>query len=1168
MPKWTRPQQNAIDARNSNILVSAAAGSGKTAVLVERVIKLITDVSNNVDVDRLLIVTFTNAAAAEMKSRISKKLLEIIKENPNDTNARRQLSLLPNVNVCTIDSFCINLVRESFYKLNIDQDFKILDNSENALLEQEAMDEVMDELYDLDQQDFKELVDVFSSTKDDRGLVQTVSRISHFINSQEFPNDWLDEACEMYNPKIRLEDSYCASYVINQAKSYLQIAIGLIEQSLSALNPNDDGHQKLIDMLNDDNSIIHGIYDNLSADNWDDLVDIVNNVSFSRMSSVKCSQKELVKANRDTYKEIISKSVAPMFSIKSADYTEDCMLLYPIVKQLVDIVKRFNDKAMELKLQANSFTFSDIEHFAINLLFYKDEEGNIVRTELAKELEGSFYEILVDEYQDTNSAQDKLFEVLSNGKNRFMVGDIKQSIYRFRLAMPHIFNEKMECFSPYSESADEINKRIDLSNNFRSRKDVCEFANFVCSHLMSKTVGGVDYDASQSLNASADYIDVPTASAQIKYVQVPDDEDADEYEAHKIAQYIIEKVKNREQIKDGNGYRDIRYSDFAILLRTAKKRMNVITNVFSQYSIPTVANNKTSLFDNNEIIVLINLLRTIDNPTQDISLLATLMSVFYGYSADDISLARVNNPRGNLYSAICTDRKFDSFCNDLKRYRELASSMSVENLLRCILSETSYLSIISTLGNHEQRVQNVMLLVDMARRFDNGENVGLTSFIRYLDTVIDNGFNVESASVNNSGRDAVNIMTIHHSKGLEFPVCILAGANHKYNRDELTKGTIQLNAKNGIGLKVYDKEKLCRYDSLQYSVIKDVNSVDLMSENLRVLYVAMTRAKEQFVTFISVSNKSVDGYVDSVSKKLIFTNPYQCSAISPYVVKKAANDAELITLCALLHKDADCLRSMCSNENARIDTDLDFDMDIEILDDCIQPVDVDEPCAVANAEMLKGIEERLSYCYDRLELASFSSKRTASSLDSAEQDFKYLTASKPAFLSKSNMTSAQRGTAMHTFMQFCDYRASLNSLDDEISRLVSKNYLTQAQADCLDRNRLMTLFGGEFAERMFNSDNIFREIKVSSFVPVCDIEDTDFEDEVLVQGIADCVFEENGELVLVDYKTDRVENEQELLDRYKNQIGFYKDAVSKALKKPVKEAVIYSFYLNKLCVYK
>lgn len=1161
MPRWTQPQQNAIDARNSNILVSAAAGSGKTAVLVQRVVNLITNNEIPVDVDKLLVVTFTNAAAAEMRTRISKSLNEIITLNPNNTNALRQLSLLPSAKICTIDSFCINLVRENFFKLDIEQDFKIMDESERLVVEQEAMDEVIEGFYEQENPNFLQLVEMLSSTKNDKALTNAISMISNFITSQEFPNDWLDTVAETYNPSVKLEDSEASGYVFDEVKMLCQYAVDIIDEALADLGVDDELAEKYSAMLNQDKNSFLRLFELAKAKKWDELREYASNVAFDRTPSKRgyvSPSKELVTKNKDTYKSILNSSIKPMLCASSEEYTEDCKVLYPLVKLLCEVVKEFNRKQLELKKELNSYTFGDIEHFAIDLLFYKDENGDVARTDLAKELEDSFYEILVDEYQDTNSAQDKLFKMLSNGRNRFMVGDVKQSIYKFRLAMPFIFNAKKDSYAPYVEEEDVASKKIILATNFRSRKGICDFTNFIFSRIMTRKVGELDYNEDESLNYGSDYQDTTTPCATLAIVNTPEDEDIDEYEAHQVARLILDKIASKEQVRDKDKYRDITFGDFAVLFRAPKNRMPVFNKVFSQYWIPTVSNNKVNLFSNNEIIILLNLLRVVDNPTLDIPLLATLMSVFYGYTADDIAQAKANCLNENLYSAISKSSKFSKFFEDLGRYRSFASSMSVESLVRTIVSETSYLSVISAMGNHEQRMLNVMRFVDIAKKFDNGENVGLTAFVRYVDTIIKNEFDIPSANVNHNGANAVSMMSVHQSKGLEFPVVILAGSCHKYNNDD-QKSLVQLNAQSGIGLKVHNEELMYRYDSLQYSVIADKNKYASMSENLRVLYVAITRAKEQFITVFS--HKSFDSHISKLSNKINGT------MISPFSVKSIQCDGDLILLCSLLHKDADSLRSRCETP-VSVDASFDFDYKIIELDGKKEEQLEEQEAVLSNQDVVDEITQRLSFCYDKIELSNFASKRTASSLDEEEKGFEYLTSSKPAFLNKTKMTSAQKGTAMHAFMQYCDYENTKNDIEAEIKRLVSMSYITQEQADVLDRNRINNLFNSDFANRMFSSDNIYREIKVSSFVPVNELENTEFSDEVLVQGIADCVFEENGELVLVDYKTDKVDSEQELLERYKNQVAFYKYAVSKVLQKPVKESVLYSFSLNKPCIYK
>ena len=1158
MRKWTEPQQNAIDARNSNILVSAAAGSGKTAVLVERVKELILDDSINASLDNLLIVTFTNAAAAEMKNRISKALYEIIKEHPDNIKAANQLALIPSAKICTIDSFCINLVRENFFKLDISQDFSILDNSQQKIIEQNAVDEVIEKHYQNGSQEFKEVVELFSTTKNDDALISEIKQISLYISAQAFPYDWLSDVSEIYNPEIPIDESEVKDYVFSEIEYCVSYIIGVIDDLLIALSPDDELFDKYRTVLEEDLSVAQKIESCLNS-SWDEMKNALDCASFKSTPykrNYESPLKTTLSSRRKQYKELIEE-LKKLMSPSAEDFRKDNEFLYPKLKYLCEIVREYNEKMLEIKKEMNAYSFSDIEHFAIDLLFYK-EGGEIKRTDLARELEESFFEILVDEYQDTNAAQDTLFEMLSNGRNRFMVGDIKQSIYRFRLAMPVLFNSKKESFDDYKNS-DSINRRIILDRNFRSNSGICDFTNFIFSNLMSKRIGEVDYNSEEYLNCGRNDEQPDIPSAQLNIVDVPDDEDVDEYEARKIAKLILDKIAAKEQIKDGDSFRNIRFSDFAILFRYTKNRVETYTKVFSEYSIPYTADNKTNIFENNEISVLVSLLRVIDNPSRDVPLLATLMSVFYGYSAEQIARVRADNKKENLYSSICRDKEtLGAFIESIDNYRKLASSMSIESFLRQLISSTSYLSLISAMGNAEQRKLNVMKLIDIAHNFDGGENVGITAFMRYLDSVIESGINVESASVVHGKENSVSIMSVHQSKGLEFPVCIFASTAHKYNKSDLSD-LVLMNFEKGIGLKVNDEEQLVRYNSLQYSVIKNMNACALMSENLRLLYVAITRAKEQFISFVSL--KGAENHINSLSNKIVG------GYISPIVVKKIQNDGDLLLLTALIHRDGAKLRSLC---DAKIDFDTDFSFDYKIdISGDVEPANSEETQkALPDEKTVEDLREKLSFRYERSALSSFASKRSASELDNRERGYAFFAKSKPAFLLKDELTPAQKGTAMHAFMQHCDYDLAKENLENEIKRLVDLSQLTEVQANSLSREKLRSFFSSDFAERMFKSDRIYREIRVSSFVKASELENTCFDDEILVQGIADCVFEENGKLVLVDYKTDYINSEEELLDLYKKQIGFYVDAISKTLKKPVKEAMLYSFCLNKPCVYK
>lgn len=1162
MPQWTKAQNDAITAKGRNILVSAAAGSGKTAVLVERVKQIITEKDNPVDIDKLLIVTFTNAAAAEMRYRISKSLNTCIKENPSEQFYRRQLSLLPNAKICTIDAFCANLVKEHFYDLSISQDFSLFDESELQLLEDTVISDVLDDFFEKGDSDFISLVEAFTTPSNDKPIVSAVKKILRFIYAQPFPYVWLESAVDKYNPDISFSKSIWYEYIKNQLDYLFNLGIGLIKENIALVGFEDAKlNEKFFTLFEDDLTEFTRFRDALEQ-SWDALVN-ERECLFSRMPSTSKIDADIagqIKANREIYKKLLKDEIPSFFTCDENSYTQDMKMLTKQLRVLCTLVKEVDTRLMLEKRDCNKYSFSDIEHFAIKLLFNIDENGNIVRTSLADDLSGEFYEILVDEYQDTNEAQDLLFAYLSNGKNLFTVGDIKQSIYRFRLAMPHIFNERKKHYALYNADDNEQSSKIILDRNFRSRKDICAYVNFIFSNLMSEELGELEYNEEEHLNCGAQYNDSNIPSAQIKILTGVKGEDTDKKEAAFIAKMIIEKVNSGELIKDGDTYRPIGYGDFAILMRSLKSHINDYSEILTEFGIPVVCDNSTNLFDNNEIKMILSLLRAIDNPMQDIPLLATMMSPFYGFTADDLANVKINSNGRNLYASVYNSHndKVKLFIDDLNNLRKISVTMSVTGFIRYVVEEKGLVAYINAMGNAEQRYQNILKLITFAQSFDSGVNVGLTAFIRYIDKIISSDKSVESASLTTGSRNAVTIMSVHHSKGLEFPICIFAGTNRQYNKADLSDNLL-LNTSFGLGIKCHNEEQLYQYKSIPYSVIKSKNTIELMSENLRVLYVALTRAKEQFITFITCDNLA--SKMKRLSANIIDDK------ISPYMGRKINCDADFFLMCSLFHKDGEILRDYVEKS---IKTKVsDFDLSIDITDEIeVNQKQIEIEIAQPDDKILKAIDAKLNFSYHRKELETLSAKLTASALDSADNGFEYITSAQPAFMNKTGLTAAQRGTAMHSFMQYCIYENAMHDLEGEIARMTSLGFITDEQAGALDRKKLYAFFNSEFAERMFKADKIYREIKVSSFIKANEIYDTDFDDNILVQGIADCVFEEKGELVLLDYKTDKVKSADELLDRYKKQIQFYKSAVAKTLKKPVKEAVLYSFCLQKVCYYK
>lgn len=1159
MPEWTKQQQHAIDARNRNVLVSAAAGSGKTAVLVERVIKLITDRNNPVDIDKLLIVTFTNAAAAEMRTRISTALNKILLDDPGNMNAVKQLSLVPSAKICTIDSFCINLVRENFFELGVNQDFGLLDGAKADILSETALNNVIDNYFEEEDELFKSLFEMFSSSKDNSAFNTVIKRLHTYIYAQPFPFVWLKDAVEMYNPDNAMENSEWFEFVKNELRSYIKFAISVVDSAYDVLIEDDLLFDAYTNRLDEDRQVFVNLLDSLDK-SWNDVVNSYSSINFGRMPVKRgytSPIKDELSAVRAIYKGIVDKkNTERILSISESDYYDDLKHLYPIMQKLYDVVVGYDEELKNLKDEANEYTFADVEQFAIKLLF-ENGNGQAIPTQLSKDLSGNFYEILIDEYQDTNKAQDMLFQVLSNGKNRFMVGDIKQSIYRFRLAMPEIFNKKKESYSYYN-SEKLVDSKIILDKNFRSRNEICKYVNYIFSVFMQKEVGDIEYNADEYLNYGADFGNTDIPSAQIKILNNTTTADLDEKEAIYIAQTINKKVNSKEQIWDKDHFRDIEYGDFAVLLRSQKGHIGKYSEIFTNYGIPTICDNSSNLFESNEIKILTSFLKIIDNPMQDVPLLAVMMSAIYGFTADDMAKIRVNSPKGSLYSAVLKSDlpKVKDFLKDIKILRKNSVTMSVSYFIRFLCEFKNIFALANALGNGEQRCSNINKLIEFAKGFDASDSVGLTSFMRLLAKAEKSDRGIEGVAVSAGAQNAVSIMSVHKSKGLEFPVVILAGAERKYNTSDLSEKILLSSA--GIGVKRFDSDLMCQTYTFPYLALQNISKCSGMGENLRVLYVAMTRAKEQFITFITIDD--IEKRVNNLSSKIIN------GKVDPYYIKNTDRDSDIILLSALMHQNGKILREL-SDKYISIKT-ADFKLDIEIAETVseIEELTDDVQCEY-DSELLEQINDKLTYKYDYINLSKSPAKRNASSLDDSIKTMKYFASSKPAFMNKSGLTPGQRGTAMHAFMQFCDYNSAKSNLDDEIERITACGFISPEQAECLNINALQNFFNSEFAQRMFNSDNIYREIKVSSFLPVSQFEDTDSDEKILIQGISDCVFEEDGELVLVDYKTDRVSDENELLDMYKNQIAFYKTAVSKTLNMKVKQVVLYSFHLGKVCYY-
>lgn len=1161
MPKWTPAQQNAIDARGGTVLVCAAAGSGKTAVLVERVIQLLLEEAQPVDVNRLLIVTFTNAAAAEMRERISKALSAQILLQPGNQHLLRQQMLLPGAKICTIDAFCKDLVQENFYRLPIAQDFRILDESERTVMEEEAAAAVLERLYQEESPAFLSLVELLSSSRNDDALNYYIMKLHDYVMAHPFPNQWLDRMVGMYAENIPLDKSIWAALIQAHTRSALSYLCRQLERCDALLACDAVLSDKIRPVIANDLFQINAL---LRTDGWDQTINAFDQLTFQRFPTIKGyadhPEKNHVMAVRKEIKKTME-SLRALYCATVQEHKEDMVRLAPIVAVLAEAVKQFHQTLAQRKQGENALSFADIEHYALKLLV-AEKGDTFERTELALELRHQYDQILIDEYQDTNRAQDMLFQALSNDDNLFMVGDVKQSIYRFRQAMPQIFTEKKESFARYDGRS--FPAQIVLDQNFRSREQVCKFINFIFETLFSKEVGELTYSSEEALHCGAGYPDSAEPSVGVHILNAPglSAKDSDTYEAEYLARLIRDKIKAGTLVSDkAGGQRRAEYGDFAVLFRSASAHIPNYIKVFKQYGIPVSSEAGSAFFETPEIVTMLSLLRVLDNPMQDIPLLSVMMSPLFGFTPDELGLMKIEDRKSALYTCVSHyaktgDVKTQRFFETLNRLRTYSVTMPAGSFVRKVFGETSYVAIAKSMGEPRQREANLNLLLEYADYFEQSGKKGLSAFIRFIDKVSESGQKLGGANVRSGNQKAVSLMSIHRSKGLEFPICILAGNSRKYNNASIRENLL-LHPELGAGLKVHNEALLYQYASVPYNAVRLAIKNAEMSENLRVLYVAMTRAREQLILLMTENH---------LERRLVkLAGAVSSGALSSYLVGNMASDGELLLSCVLLHKDAELLRQLAGTD-VRLKPS-GFPLDVRIvkeLEEAAQEVGL-VSAVPADPQLVQKIKEKLTFHYPFTQLANVAAKRNASSLDEKKADQTYFAVSRPAFLSSDGLTSAQKGTAMHAFMQHCDYQAAKSDVNAEAERMLSKGFLNERERQVLAQEKLAGFFHSSFAERIFRADKVMREIKFAAFVNAAEIypELKQSEEQIYIQGIADCVFIENGSMVVVDYKTDRVKEEDELLSRYRNQLRFYCTALENTYQMPVKECYLYSFYLDR-----
>lgn len=1177
MCMWTEQQQSAIDAPVADTLVTAAAGSGKTAVMVERILQRVTG-DNPVDIDRVLVVTYTNAAASEIKERITVKLLELIDQGAE--SLKQQLVLVSRASICTIHSFCLDILRSNFHLLGLDPKFRIGDGIEMELLKSQAMDEVFDTLYEAEDAAFLELVDGYTKKTDGR-LVGMVRAIYEFSRSMPNPDGWLLAAERSYADGC----GAAMDFLLQLAKSHAQYAVQLYDRALKICDTDPElaGWQETMAEERQMFCQFIGACDT----GWDEAFSVLDGYKFAVKRRTKKAgewEQERIKALRDEAREIYKELLYRFVPQKSAVLHADAAALLPRVQTLCELVRRYDAQYTEKKRARNLIDFSDFEHLALQLLY--DESGG--PSEIARGLREKFEEIYVDEYQDCNSVQEALFSAISRRQdgtpNVFMVGDLKQSIYKFRDANPWLFKSKSDSFPSYAAGMGQRQAKIVLNKNFRSRVNVLDGVNFICAQLFSEGAGELTYGEEEMLVPGADYppsdsaVEVDVIDASVDVADMRGGKITNlQAEAAFVAQKVRAMIDGGETVTDKatGKRRPMRYRDIVILLRSTRGNAESFAQALSAQDIPCYSDVGGGYFDSYEIRTLIAFLRVVANPLDDISLATVMRCGVYGFGDNDFLAFRAEEKEGYFYDAVyayaerhdnALAYKAQAFLDAFVRYRDAAKFMDTDEFMRYLANDTGYFAFIGTLSNPAVRRANVRALFYRAQQFESGNFKGVFNFVNFVDKLKKNGSDGDSAKVIGENEDVVRIMSIHKSKGLEFPVVFLSMCGKKFNTRDLTDAVL-LHRELGLGLDYVDVQKRFAYPSAAKTAIKEKLRIEGLSEELRVLYVALTRPKERLI---------LTGVCADVQKRLealAQTLAGQSAPLHPRIVLGASGYLDWILLALLRHEDVlnEYDTGVRIQDNSRFCVRVVDKADIAVEPEQ-QPGVRDIAADTVHSAYAEEIKRRLTWEYPYQEGNKLPSNVTVTELkrllepveDSDYRLFDKEEIVQPRFLETGRkVTGARAGTVMHYCMQkIClTGGAKRDTIEAEIDALCRAGLLTQPERDSVDVDKICAFLKSPVGIAMCNSPFVRREVPFKLLVDANTLFGTAAGEEIVIQGTIDAYFTDAEEkLVLVDYKTDKVRDTTDSIrQRYALQLNCYAYALEQITGKPVARKCIYLF---------
>ncbi|MEI3356221.1 MAG: helicase-exonuclease AddAB subunit AddA [Clostridia bacterium] len=1150
------------------------------------------------DIDKLLVVTFTNAAASEMRERVLDAIYKKLDEDLENEHLQRQITLLNKASICTIDSFCLEVVRNNFYELeNISPNFRIADTTEIELLKQEVIEDIFEKKYEEKNENFTKLINTYTSYRDDTPLKDLILKIYTYIGSSPFPEKWLNEKIEMFNLQGKLEEDFAKTKwgeeLLKEVEEELIDGITSLEEVAKQLS-YDSELEKFYQTIRNDIDMMQGLKNNLHS--WDKSYTINQDFKFVTWprQKVESPKKDEAKIIRDDVKKKLTKVLDKILFCDSKQANQDIYDMYEILVKLEEIILEFGKEFSKRKRDKNIVDFTDIEHFALEILL-KEENGEIKPSQVAKRYQEKYEEIAIDEYQDSNLVQEYILKAVSRNNNIFMVGDVKQSIYKFRQAMPELFLDKYNTYKNKETKAKDDNLKIQLFKNFRSRENVLDFTNLIFQDIMSNILGDIEYNQDEYLNLGASYSDIgQNLDTEINIIDLKEQDEIEETEQEELeeervenieleARFVANKIKKLIESKfpvwdrKKEKYRDIEYKDIVVLLRSTANTAPIYEQEILNLEMPVFSDSSQEYLDSIEIQTIMCLLKIIDNPIQDIPLVTVLRSFIGGFTDDELVQIRLASPYEDFYT--CMQKaivgveqnlktKIQNFLEKLEGWREEQEYLALDEFIWKLYSDTGFYNYVGLMTNGELRQANLKMLFQKAKQYESSNFKGLYNFINFIDKLKLSSGDMGAAKLIGENDNVIRIMSIHKSKGLEFPVVFLSSTGKQFNLMDLNQNVL-LHQEMGIGVKYIDYDKQIQYDTLSKAAIRNKMHIETLSEEMRVLYVALTRAKEKLI-ITGISND----YEKEHQKISEQAERYEKNSnkINPILVKKYKRYLDWIMLVYEYEKEnaQKIDLKVHSKKNILEETKKENREEVDVLK-------VFEGRATEKSDLEK-LEKEMNQKYKYQLETTIPTKTSVTNLKQMKLEKEGIIGKdetielpEPAFINedkKEKLTGAQKGTLIHLCLQKLDYKQEydLEKIKNFLQSLCEKEIISQNELENINPYKILEFTKSEIYAECKNAKELYKERPFYINIPACEIYGEDTESEILVQGIIDLYYiNENDELVLVDYKTDYVEkgNENELIKKYEKQLELYQRALEFAIKKKVSKKYIYSVYLGK-----